>query len=258
MTTSILRFVLIFALATSIVSCKKKTEDPEPTPVTTPEPTPTAPETHFIPTNYNDANGILYISNLITKSTSGSSSSVFSSLYANAKFTLVANNYTNLSSAGTVSVNTSACSLQMADSSYANFNNFLSGNPSATWKVSGNSMIPAFNFAVKTPTVETSNTTIQITKSAGYAFNFSNITNKDSVSVYITTPFTSTVTVSTVEKKYLYSAGSASFSPAELAALPTGTCNLVVKCNKYHKDTVAGKYFYFNNFTQFTQNVIVN
>ena len=52
MTTSILRFVLIFALATSIVSCKKKTEDPEPTPVTTPEPTPTAPETHFIPVSY--------------------------------------------------------------------------------------------------------------------------------------------------------------------------------------------------------------
>lgn len=256
MTASILKFVIISALATTILSCKKKA-DSVPTPVTTPEPTPIAPETHFIPTNYYDANGILYISNLITKTTTGTSASVFSSLYSNAKFTLVANTYTNLSSAGTVSINTSACSLQ-SDSSYSNFSNFLSGIPAATWKVSGNSMIPAINFAVKTPTVETANTIIQINKSAGYAFNFSNINNKDSVSVYITTPFTSSVTVSTVEKKYLYSAGSASFSPSELAALPTGTCNLVVKCNKYYKDTVAGKYFYFNNFTQFTQNVIVN
>lgn len=250
------KLLMVMAISILTVACKKKSNN-ETSPTPEPEPTPVIPETHFIPANFNDANGILYIGNLITKTTTSSSFSIFSSLYANAKFTLAANNFTNMSSAGTLSINTSVCSLQ-TDSFYTNFSNFLSGNTNATWKVSGNSMIPAFNFAVKTPTIETSNTTIQINKSAGYVFSFSNITNKDSVSIYITTPFSSTITASTVEKKYLYSAGSASFSPSELAALPTGTCNLVVKCNKFYKDTVSGKYFYFNNFTQFTQNVIVN
>lgn len=250
------KLVMVMAISVLTVACKKKTNN-DTTPTPDPTPSPVVAETHFIPANFNDANGILYISNLITKTTTSSSFSIFSSLYGQARFTLVPNNFSAMSSAGTVSVNTSVCS-QQTDSSYTTFSNFLSGNPNAAWKVSGNSLMPALNFSVKTPTVETGNTTIQVTKSAGYVFNFSNITNKDCVSVYITTPFSSSVTVSTIEKKYLYSAGSASFSPSELAALPTGTCNLVVKCNKYYKDTVGGKYFYFNNFTQFTQNVMVN
>lgn len=251
------KLAFVCALTLIAVSCKKKSNN-ESSPEASPEPSPApVPETHFIPAGYSDANGILAITNLITKTTNGTSTSIFSSLFANAKFTTVPNNFTAMVGAGTLSVNTSAFT-QNSDSSYSNYTNFLGGNPSATWKVSGSTQIPAFNFAVKTPTVVTANSTIQVTKSAGFSFNFSNITNKDSVTVIITTPFTSTITASTPEKRYLYSAGSASFSPSDLAALPTGTCNLLVKSMKYAKDTVGGKYFYFINLTQFTQNVIVN
>jgi len=247
---------LCIALIALAFSCKKKNDtNPEPNP--TSNPTPTVPETHYIPMNYNDANGILTVSNLITKTTNGSSFSVSSSQMGIAKFTLVPNNFTSLVGAGSVSINSSLCT-QYADSSYNNFNTFLNTTSDATWQVTGGANMPAFTYTSKTPTVTTGSGDIQVNKSVGFAFDFNNITNKDSVSVKIETTFSSTVTASTAEKRYLYSAGTASFSPAELSALPTGTLNLIVKCKKYAKDTVSGKYFYFVNNTQFTQNVIVN
>jgi len=247
---------LIIAVLAIIFACKKK-EDNNPEPSPTPEPTPTIPETHYIPANYNDAHGILTVSNLITKTTTGSSSSVVSSQMGIAKFTLVPNNFTSMVGAGAVSVNSSVCT-QYADSSYNNFNSFLMSTSNAAWQATGGANIPAFTFTSKTPTVTTGPGDIQVNKTAGFTFDFSNITNKDSVSIKIETSFSSTITASTIEKRYLYSAGSASFSPSELSGLPTGTLNMVVKCKKYAKDTVSGKYFYFVNNTQFTQNVIVN
>lgn len=251
---------LAICFAIVFTSCKKKentTEEPAPT-TTGSTTTPTvAPETHYIPADFNDANGMLVITKSVTKQTTASSSSESSSNYGTAKFTTTPNNFTTMVDAGSVSVNASSFT-QNPDYSYYNISTFLFSSPIATWSVAGTPTISAFTYSLATPIVTTPTTNITVNKASGFAFNFSSITNKDSISILIKTQFASTVTATTVEKKYLHSATSASFSPAELLALPTGTCDMVIKCKKYAKDTVSGKYFYFINNTVFTQNVIVN
>lgn len=253
-------FVFVICAGLVISSCKKKennTEEPSST-TTGSSSTPTvAPETHYIPTDYNDANGMLTVVTNVTKQTTPTSSSSMFSYYGAAKFTTTPNDFTIMVDAGLVSINSSSCT-QSWDYSYSNLSIYTFSTPVATWSVAGTPTIGAFSYSLTTPVINTSSATIVVNKASGYAFNFGNIANKDSVTVLIKTPWSSTVTASTVEKKYLYSAGSASFSPAELSALPTGTCDLVIRCSKYAKDTVAGKYFYFINNLYFTQNVIVN
>lgn len=251
---------LVACLILTVVSCKKKetnnTEEPPATTGSTTTPTVT-PETHFIPADFNDANGMLIVTKSITKQTTATSSSEFSSNYGSAKFTTTPNNFTTMVDGGFVSVNGSSFT-QNPDYSYYNISTFLFPSSIATWSVAGTPTISAFTYSLATPIVTTPSTNITVNKASGFTFNFSSITNKDSISILIKTQFSSTITATTVEKKYLYSANSASFSPSELLALPTGTCDMVIKCNKYAKDTVSGKYFYFINNTVFTQNVIVN
>lgn len=122
----------------------------------------------------------------------------------------------------------------------------LNFNTGASWSVGGNNGVPAISYAHGTTFPKyTGDVPTSITKANGLSFNFnsSNVSNADSVYVFIATS-----NGTTFMKAFAANAGSVSIAASELNSLPTNSNNsayLEVIPVTYSVQNISGKRYAF-------------